>query len=38
MERKQISVKKDTFDRLSKLGTVTDTFDSILNRLMDNEK
>lgn len=38
MERKMILIKKETYDKLSKMGTVKDTMNSIIEKLIQNQK
>jgi predicted CopG family antitoxin len=35
VETKSIRVSKKTYDRLSKLGDLSDSFDTVLTKLMD---
>ena len=35
-ETKSIRVTKETYEELSKLGTLNDSFDSVIRKLLDN--
>ncbi len=36
IETKSIMVSKETYDELSKLGNLKDSFDSVIKKLLDN--